>query len=803
MGTRIVEDLRYTLRTLGRQPGLTVIIALSIGLGIAANSTAFSVVNAVLFGDLPVREPARLVTVVRDKNFTMSYPEYEDYRESGAFEGVAAKFPLVPVSLAGSGQAERVWGQVVTPNYFDVLGLQMAQGRGFRADEERAEVVVLSHGLWTGRFGADPNIIGRTVTMNQRSFTVVGVARQGFRGADRMLVAEFWVPLRMVSTLLSNMGGEDRYQQRGHSWIQVDGRIRNGLTHQQALSIVQTVAARVDRDTKRERPRSITLDPAGTWAGQAGVIVRIAMMALMVIAMLVLSIACANVANILLARATGRQKEFSVRLAVGASRWQLISQLLVESTTLSLLGAAVGYGIAFFATGILSQARLPMPLPIEFRFAPDWRVFLFTAGLALLAGILFGLAPAMRSTRPDLISAMRASDVAIAGSRRFGLRNTLVVVQVALSVVLIAGAALFVRSLQNAASVDLGIRPERMFTVAFDPSQHSPDPVRRANFLRELRRNVMQIAGVERVAFVDVLPLSIGGSRSTTHPDHSENIRVDPTLFQVSDGYFAAYGIPILLGRDFTPGEPGSKAVLDEYAASKLFPGTSPLGRRIRTGRQEYEVVGVVRTMKARTVGEEARGIVFMHMEFGTNVLESMLGLTMVVKTARDPGSFATPVLQSISRLDPNLATFNAQTMQQQVDKAFLLPRLAALAFTIFGSIGLLLAAIGLYGVLSFAVRRRTREIGIRMALGAERNAVLAMVAREGLTLIAVGLAIGVPIALGAARLANSLLYGLSATDWVTFTVTPAVLLVVGVIATWVPAQRASKVDPMVALRDE
>lgn len=800
---RLAEDLRYTLRTLARQPGLTAVIAMSIGLGIAANSTAFSVVNAVLFGDLPVPAPDRLVTIVRDNNFTLSYPEYEDFRDSGAFAGMTARFPLVPVSLAGQGAAERIWGQAVTPNYFDVLGLAMAQGRGFRSDEERAQVVVLSHGLWTRRYGADPSILGRTVTMNQLPFVVVGVARQGFHGTDRMFVPEFWTPLRLIGQLMPTMGNEQRYRERGSSWLQIDGRLRDGLTARQALAIVQTVAARVDADTKVKQRRAITLDPAGKWAGQAGVVARIAMTALMVIAMLVLSIACANVANILLARATGRQREFSVRLAVGASRGQLIGQLLVESTALSLLGAAVGFGLAMFATKLLGQARLPMPLPVSFEFTPDWRVFLFTAGLALSAGILFGLMPALRATRPDLISSMRAADVAVGGSRRLGLRNVLVVVQVTLSVVLLAGASLFVRSLGNASRIDLGIRPEGMFTVAFDPLQHSPNVERRRSFLHELRSDVARIPGVERVAYVDVLPLSIGGSRSTTYPDHSEEVHVQPTYFQVSDGYFAALGIPLLLGRDFEAEEKGATAVLDEFAASRLFAGTSPLGRRIRAGRREYEVIGVTRTMKARTVGEDARGIVYTHLDWETSNLESITGLTMVVKTASNPESYATPVMQAIRRLDANLAVFNMQTMQQQVDKAFLLPRLAAFVLTLFGSIGLTLAAIGLYGVLSFTVRRRTREIGIRMALGAERASVLRMVAREGLTLVAVGLLIGVPVSLGVARLAQSLLYGLSATDWVTFLVTPSVMLIAGAVAAWMPAQRASRVDPMVALRDE
>jgi predicted permease len=805
---RIGPDIGYALRSMRRNPGFTAVVALSIGLGIAANSTVFSIVNAVLLGDLAVREPENLVVLVRDRDFTMSYPDYEDFRDSGAFEGLSARFPLVPVSLAAGGTPERVWGQVVTAGFFDVIGVRMAQGRGFLPTEDevpdRDAVVVLGYGLWNRRFGGDPSIVGRTVILNQRHFTVVGIAQQGFRGTDRMLNTEFWVPLRMAGILINEMSDQRRYRQRDHSWLFLEGRLKEGVSKQQALAIVQSVAARVDKEHRRERPRKMSLDPAGKWPGQAGVVLRTLLGGLMVVVALVLTIACANVANLLLAKASARRKEFSLRLAIGANRGQLIQQLLTESILLSLFGAVIGWVIAFAATQVLSQITLPLPLPVEFDFSPDLRVVLFTAALALLTGILFGLAPALRASNPDLSTAMREGGTRFKRTRWFSLRNALVVVQVTLSLVLLSAGTLFLRSLGNATSIDLGIQPQGILSMSFDPNQHSPLIERRREFLAQLQRRVESRPGVESSAYVDVLPLSIGGSRSTTHPDHSAQLRADPTYFQASRGYLNTMGVALLRGSDFGRVSTGpQQALIDDVLAQRLFPGIDPLGRKIRASGAEYEVIGVAREAKARTIGESSAGVVYTNLDQSLDKISSIVGITLVVKTRARAATLLPAVRNEIASLDPNLAVFRTETMEDHVAKAFVLPQVAAQMFGVFGTVGLTLAAIGLFGVLSFTVRQRIREIGIRMALGAERAQVLRMVIREGLTLVAAGLCLGLPMALGMARLMSSLLYGLSPSDWVTFTLVPLAMLLIGGIAAWVPSRTASRVDPIIALRHE
>jgi predicted permease len=793
---------------MGRSKGFTAVVALSIGLGIAANSTVFSIVNALLLGDLPVREPENLVVLVRDGNFGVSYPEYEDVRDSGVFEAVTARFPLVPVSLASDGAAERVWGQVVTASYFDVIGVRMVHGRGFRPSEDevfnRDAVVVLSHALWKRRFAADPAIVGKTVILNQRHFTVIGVAQPGFRGTDRMLNSEFWAPLRMSGALLPEMSDQGRYRERGSTWLSVEARLKQGVSKQQAVTVIQSIATRIDKEQKREKPRILTLDPGGKWPGEAGKFALMFLAGMMAVAGLVLTIACANVANLLLARASARRKEFSLRLAIGANRSHLIQQLLAESILLSMLGAVIGWTIAWGATHVLSQLTLPFPIPVEFDFKPNWRVFLFTTALALLTGILFGLAPALRASNPDLTTALREGGTSFHRNRWFSLRNALVVVQVTLSLVLLAGATLFLRSLSNASRIDLGINAQGVLSMAFDPNQHSAQIEKRRQFLEELRRRVEALPGVESVAYVDVLPLSIGGSRSTTHSAHSRQLRADPTYFQVSRGYLQTMGIPLLKGRDFATGGKGARQVMiDEVLAKRLFPDMDPVGSRIRKGATEYEVIGVAREAKARTIGETSAGVVYTNLDQTLDQVSGLLGTTLVLKTRGTPESLAPAVRREIATLDPNLAVFRTETMEDHVAKAFLLPQLAAQLFGIFGAVGLTLAAIGLFGVLSFTVRQRIREIGIRMALGAERAQVLRMVISEGLVLVAAGLCLGIPMALGMARLMTSLLYGLSPADWVTFTVVPAVMLLIGGLAAWAPSRIASRVDPMVALRHD
>ena len=806
----LMQDVRYALRGFRTSPGFAAVVVVSIGLGIAANSTIFTMVNKVFLGDLTVDQPQRLVSVIRDGGETTSYPAFKDYQEQlgSVFSSVSAHFPLVPASLAGLGEPERVWGQLVSGNYFDVVGVKIARGRGFLAQEDdalgRDAVVVLSDGLWKRQFGGDPAIVGKPVMLSQRPYTVVGVAPPGFHGTDRMLTSEFWVPIAMTLTLMPEMNREGHWKDRTDQWLWIDARLKPGVTRQQALAAVTTVQAHSDEQyKKKDEPKTkMTIQTAGTLPGQAQDAGRAVMAALMVVGFLVLLIACANVANILLARGTARQKEIGVRLAMGASRGRLIRQLLTESVMLAVGGAAFGYVLSIWAAGALSRLQFSLPFPVDLHFQPDARVFLFTATLAAVAGIVFGLAPALRATKLDLVKAVHGLDIQVGTSRRFGLRNLLVVTQVALSLVLLIGLGLFLRSLQHASSIDLGMKPGNVLAMSFDPVHSGANT---GELLSQVRERVAAMPGVHSVGLADVVPLSIGGASSGLNKPGDSSQQAQTEMFLVTPGFIDTMGMKLVRGRDFESGNrPGAKAaIVNETMVAKLFAGTDPIGQQLQSKRRTYEIIGVVKNAKLRTVGEETRPALFASLEQDPDSVMSLFGVTLLVKTTGPPEALAPAVKREISAMAPGIAIFNVETMQRHFEKAFILPRVSATLFGVFGGTGLALAMIGLYGVMSFSVRRRTREIGIRMALGAERGAVLRMVARQGLTLTLVGLGCGLPIAFGLGRVTSSALYGISPSDPVTFVAIPLLLLLVGLAASLVPARRAARVDPMVALRYE
>ncbi len=805
----LLQDLSYAWRTLRKSPGFTAAVVFSIGLGIAANTTVFSIVNAVLLGSLPVREPDRLLNFSNGNSF--SYPDYVDYRDQtrGVFEGVCASFVLVPVSLGGVAEPERIWGQVVSGNYFAVVGVKLELGRGFVPDEDqvpnRNPVVVLSHGLWRRRFGGDPAIVGKGVILNNSRYTVVGVAPAGFLGTVRAITPEFWAPLAMLGQMMPELAVEKDH--RDSKWLMLDARLMPGVSQASALAAVNVVKRRLDAAYHKaeKNPAPVTLSEAGGFPVREGFIFAL-MATLMIVVGLVLLIACANVANLLLARASARQKEIGIRLAIGASRARLIRQLLTESIVLSALGAAAGFLLAMAAIQPMAHFELPLPLPIGFNFAPDARVFAFTAVLSVVTGILFGLAPALRATRPDLVATLKDQGGPIGSFRRFGMRNVLVVVQVALSLVLLVGSSLFLRSLGNASSIDLGMRTDNLLMMAFDPKLHHYTADKTRQFLAQLRERVEVLPGVRSVSYLDILPLSIGGHTETVEAEGAKSGTKpsETDVYSVGAGYFETIGVPLLRGQGFrSPAGTAPVAVVNETLAKRAFPDGNALGRMLRMSGKTYEIVGIAKNSKSRTIGEEPASMLYLPLGQHPEDVMSFFGISLLVKTVGNPRAMTGAVRAQIAALDPNLAVFGVQTMQEHVDKSMLIPKLSAVLLGVFGAVGLVLATIGLYGVLSYAVRRRTREIGIRMALGASAQGVLRMVARQGMCLAGVGLVIGLAMAFGVWRLAASLLYGISATDRVTFIGVPALLLVVAFVATLVPARRAARVDPMDALRWE
>jgi len=810
----LAHDIRYTIRTLLRAPGFSFVVILSIALAFAANATVFSVANGLLWGVLPVRDPGRMVMFSEGNSF--SYPDYIDYRDqtTAIFAGgIAAHFPLIPASIGGRGEPERVWGQSVSGNFFPMLEVPMALGRPILPEDDTAardHVVVLSNGLWRRRFGGDPDILNRGVALNGQHYTVVGVAPPGFYGVDRGIASEFWVPLAASEEILPDLSTSGSLTTaRDNQWIMLDARLKPGVTRARALVLVNVVKKRLDDAWHKEDKthEKITLQTAGALIAGSETPAFTLMAVLMIVVGLVLLVACANVANLLLARATGRQREIAIRLAVGAGRRQLVRQLLLESFLLALAGAGAGFLLAAVAAHAISRIQLPLPFPVAFDFNVDWRVGLFTLALSALTALAFGLIPALRASRPDLVGSLKDGPAGLGGSSRSRMRNALVIVQVSLSLVLLTTAGLFLRSLGNASSINIGFKPANLLIMSIDPKLQNYSHDKSVQFLAQLHDRVAALPGVRSVSFVGVVPLSVGGEADDFAVDATQGHSAQNHIAFVDNvgaGYFETMGIPLLRGRGFTSHVDGaSAAIINETMAAHLFPGQDPIGRTIRQGQTKYTIVGIARDSKLRTIGEKPSDAVYLFLNAAPEKANSLFGTTILVRTSIDPRALASSVRDQVAALDPDMAVFNSETMQQHVDKSLLLPRISSLLLGIFGTIGLTLAAIGLYGVMSYSVRRRTREIGIRMALGAKRPAVLGMILRQGLVLTTIGLGIGLAIALALGRFTASLLYGTSGTDPLTFVTVSLVLIVAAAAAVLVPALRAAHVEPTTALRYE
>ncbi len=808
-------DFRYALRSLLRAPGFSAVVIVSIALGFAANATVFSIANGLLWGVLPVRDPGRVVMFSEGDSF--SYPDYLDYNQQtqDIFDGgVAAHFPLIPASIGGKREPERVWGQAVSGNFFTSLSVPMMLGRPILPEDDgtvgRDHVAVLSSTLWRRRFGGDAGILNHQVVLNGHQFTVVGIAPLGFYGVDRGINSEFWVPLSVSEEIMPDLAMTGGLRsKRDNQWLMLNARLKPGISRARALVLVNVVKKRLDDAYRKDEKlhESVTLQTAGGLIAGSATPAFTLMTVLMVVVGLVLLVACANVANLLLARATGRQKEIAIRLAMGAGRRQLIRQLLIESFLLALTGAGVGFLLAAGAARAISNFQLPLPFPVVFDFNVNWRVAAFTLGLSVVTALLFGLVPALRASRPDLVGALKDGPALFGRVGRSGLRNTLVIVQVALSLVLLTTAGLFLRSLGNASSIDIGFKPDNILIMSLDPKLQNYSHDQAAQFLSRLHDRVALLPGVRSVSFVGVVPLSIGGTSYKfdveADKDHPKK-GVVADVNNVGAGYFQTMGIPMLRGRDFLlQTDDQHVAIINETMAAALFPGQDPIGRHMVQDKDAYTVIGVARDSKLKTIGEKPSDAAYIFLNAAPEKANSFFGTTIMVKTFVNPLDLAKSVRGQIASLDPNMAVFNVDTMQEHVDKSLLLPRISALLLGIFGAVGLTLAVIGLYGVMSFSVRRRTREIGIRMALGAERGSVLTMVLRQGLILTGMGLVIGLVFALVIGRFTASVLYGTSGADPVTFTIVSAVLLTASAVAILVPAVRAAQVEPATALRRE
>jgi predicted permease len=817
MGT-LIQDLRYGTRMLWKSPGFTLVAVFVLALGIGANTTIFSLINGLLLRPLVgVEAPERLAAVYTSdyssgRFGSSSYPDYVSFRDgASAFEGLAA-YEQAAASLTGNDEPQRLRGESVTGNYFKVLGVKTAAGRTLLPEDESTAsgnpVVVLSHNLWQRRFNSDLTIINSTINLDGRAHTVVGVAAENFRGLHMGLPPEFWQPM-----IFSRANDP---KARGSRGLQIVGRLREGATTEEANAQVTTIFARLAQDfpdtnlgtlERPNEPRPVTVVPESRFGPQQRKAIAGVTGMLMLMVGLVLLIACANVANLLLARASARRREIAIRLALGSSRMRLVRQLLTESMCLALLGGFLGLLLTLWTSDFLPKffsAEDAGGLDLSI----DWRVLSFTLGLSILTGLVFGLAPALQASRQNLLAALKDDTGApeVRGFGRFGLRNALVVLQVALSLVLLICAGLFMRSLRAASTSDPGFNTEHVLLTRMEMPGARMGREEEQLFYRSVQEQVNALPGVRSAALAYIVPISGGGMRTNVYiegyqPKADEDIELNTNI--VSPNYFKTLNIPLVQGREFNAedkmGAPGVVIVNEEFAR-RYFPGTSALGKRVRTDSEGpyLEIVGVAKNAKYRGLREEP--LPFFYTPLAQKAMESM---TLFVRTDGDPLTVLPSVRAELKSLNKNLTLYQINTLNAHLAEALSFDRMIAVLLSVFGVAALLLAAVGLYGVMSYVVARRTHEFGVRMALGAQTGDILKLVLWQGVMLLVVGGVVGLAAAFALTRLMSSLLFGVSATDPVTFVGITLLLSVVALLACYIPARRATKVDPMVALRYE
>ena len=821
----IGQDIRFGLRSMLRSPSFTVICILSLALGIGANTTIFTVINAVLLHPLPVAEISRLVqldtvdsktmvTQARATKMGMSYANCEDYqRQSQVFDGLSCNSGT---ALTWSGEAEpkQVAGQLVNANYFQVLGLTPAAGRFFLPDEDTKpggnNVAILSYSLWTNKFGSDRNLIGRSVTFNATPFTVIGVAPKGFKGTFTIGPADqVWVPVSMYGQVLAGFV-KDNFRDRRFLNTFTVARLKPGVSEGEAEASLKTIASQLALEYPKENAgRSVAVSPladAAVGINQHDQFVLAGALMMGVVG-LILLIACANLANLLLAKGARREREMSIRTAVGASRVRLIRQLLTESVVLSLSGGAAGLVLAFAGRRLLWAFRPPFIENDDLDLALDSHVLLFTLGLALLTGIIFGLAPAIKASRADVSEALKAGGRGGSGTWTRGpLRSILIVSEVALALITLVGAGLFIRSMQNAQRTDFGFESKRLFVMAVDLGALHYDEAHGQQFYRDAIQRVNTSPMVQAAAVASNLPLG-GGLERTVFPEgKDETSGYRGTLTQLNDvspGFFDTLRIPLKKGRSFTDLDKNQTtpvAVINEAMARHFWPDQDAIGKRFHFfgDPKLLEVVGIVGNTVINQVGEDPQPLAYLPL-----TQDYPPAATVQVRTSGDPRAVIATVRRQIQALDPNLAITNVQTVEDVLNQGLWAPRMAAALLTLFGGLALTLAAIGVYGVLSYSVNQQTREIGIRMALGATPTGVLRWVVGQGLRLAGAGVLVGVVAGLGLMRFMGSLLFGVSTHDPETFGTVILVLGMIALLACYLPARRATKVNPVVALRQD
>lgn len=811
----ILQDIRYGLRMIVKAPTFTALAMLALGLGICANTTIFSLVNGLLLRPLTgVKNPERLVAVYTS-DFSSglfggsSFPDYADFRDQAdAFEGLAAYSSFNTFHTTGDAEPVRLRGGFVTGNYFDVLGVRAQLGRTLQPSDVQpanADIVVINDALWHRRYNANPSIIGETLSLNDKPYTIVGVLEPSFRSLRLSPGPELWIPMSTASEYV--VGTRDT---RG---LEIVGRLKPGVRVEDAQVQVTTIAARLAQTypetnlgtlERPNEPRPVTI-LRESLIGPAGEGIRRVSFLMFVVVGFVLLIACANVANLLLTRASVRRKEIAVRLAVGASRTRLVRQLLTESLLLALLGGAVGLLITQWTSGVFPKF-FPETEGGGLDFSVDWRVLVFTLGVSVLTAVLFGLTPALQATRLNLLPALKAESLTDGSRRRrLSLRDALVISQLSLSLVLLVSAALFVRSLQRAVNYDPGFAVQNLVIASIETQSAKMNGHQTQAFYEQTVERISSLPAVKAASLSVIVPLGGGGQRRMMYlegyqPKPNEDTELNTNVIGLN--FFKTMEIPIVAGRDFNADDrQGSPPVVivNEEVARRYYAGNA-VGKRLQIGSHTpfIEIVGVVRTAKYRDLREEP--LPFVYIPWGQ---EPQPDMALMVRTDGDPSALAGSVRNEIRGVNKNVSVFTVETMTNRISNQVSADRMIAVLLSIFGGGALLLASIGIYGVVSYSVVQRTHEIGIRIALGAERSDILRLVVRQGMFLVLIGAGIGLLLALALTQAFKSFLFGVSATDPLTFTVVLLVLIGVALLACYLPARRAMKVDPLVALRYE
>ncbi|HXG68904.1 MAG TPA: ABC transporter permease [Blastocatellia bacterium] len=801
----LAQDIRYGVRTLVKNPGFTIVAVIALALGIGANSAIFTVVNGVILRPLPYEDPEELVLVWETRparnimRGVFSPADFLDTRnQNQVFEDMAA-FNGANITRTDGGEPERVRGNRVSHGFFSILGIQPALGRAFLPEDEKFgnhRVVILSHGYWQRRFAGDPDVIGKTLTLNSQPHTVIGILPAGFRFVWDSEEADMWLPLAFAEDKLA----------RGSRYLPVIARLKPGVSREQAQAEMDALAASLEQqypDSNAGRGvfvASMHEEIVGD--------IRLALYVLLAAVAFVLLIACANVANLLLARAAGRQREVALRLALGASRFRLVRQFLTESVLLSMFSGALGLVLALWGLDFL-KAVSPGDIPRLNEIGLDFRALGFTLGISLLTGLLFGIAPALQASNLDLNEALKEGGrSATVGFRRQRLRSLFVVAEVALALVLLIGAGLLIRSFLRLQEVKPGFDPNNVLTMAISlPEARYPKPEQQAAFFRQLLENLETLPGVETVGAVLPLPYSHSNYSYTFdiegRPSAAPGERTAASWRAVSPDYFRAMRIPLLKGRAFTEQDVRNAEkviIINETMAQRYFPDEDPIGKRMTIGINNItaRIVGIVGDVKFAGLDSE------LSPEMYTPYPQTTAGvMNIVMRTTGDPASVIAAARSQAQLLDRDLPVYDIKPMEERLSESVAQPRFNTLLLTIFAAVALALAVVGIYGVMSYSVTQRTHEIGIRMALGAGRGDVLRLVVGQGMALALVGVGVGLAGAYFLTRWLESLLFGVTATDPATFAAISLLLVAVALFASYIPARRATKVDPMVALRHE